>query len=861
MYCFVFSAPDPNRLCPSTSFKCKSGHCISYSFYCDHKVDCPDSSDEADCIYPSCSATEFACDVGRCLESSLRCNGISECIDATDELKCAECSEGFLRCSDGKCLHLKYVCDGLSDCPNEIDEPICSDRLPCENWQIKCENYVCVDQRYICILDYDEYETILGCRDRSHLYNCAAFQCPAHTYKCPNSFCIPIKGRCDGKNDCNNGEDEQYCDHYNCPGYFKCQDAINCISQDRVCNNVKDCIRGDDELFCNVTCPGGCTCSDLSFNCSGTEWGKDKGALIPKDIRYLNVSGISSYPVGSVDELLSANLSVLKFLTILDISGNSIMAIKNSDFDQLMNLQTLRIQDNMITSLSGDVFKGSHKLKYLDIHGNGLKSIDIETFAGLAELEYLDISGNDIGEIDKNIFKDLTSIKRLISDEYAFCCLLNEKDDVNCTPDADVFSSCANLMQKEVLRVFLWIFGLSALLGNMFVIAWRMRNRPSVKSPSYTQSFLIINLAVSDALMGVYMLIIASADVYYRDDYVTHDRYWKGSFICNFAGILAFLSSETSVFTLTVISCDRFLHIAFPFNRFHLTQRSVKRVVAGGWAITLILSIIPALPSSYFNNEFYGVTSVCLALPLTSERVRGWEYTATLFIGVNMFCFIIIFLSYSGIFFLIKRSSAKVKQMSTIDSAKKEQHIALAVRMVIIVATDFLCWVPIIIMGILSLTRRVDIPPEVYAWAAVFILPINSAINPFLYTIASLKKVRKRLKPSKVPQTEKSVVSIDASPSKHQRKKEELSVVNNIEALLNSEINTGKNAVDAEIYEHLSKALQLAKQGKKNKTQVDVENHVLPVAVVDSNHSQQVDAQVISNYTMTVDNPAFDADS
>ena len=36
------------------------------------------------------------------------------------------------------------------------------------------------------------------------------------------------------------------------------------------------------------------------------------------------------------------------------------------------------------------------------------------------------------------------------------------------------------------------------------------------------------------------------------------------------------------------------------------------------------------------------------------------------------------------------------------------------------------------------------IPGEVYAWVVVFLLPVNSAINPLLYTISaiSLMKVR-----------------------------------------------------------------------------------------------------------------------
>jgi len=30
------------------------------------------------------------------------------------------------------------------------------------------------------------------------------------------------------------------------------------------------------------------------------------------------------------------------------------------------------------------------------------------------------------------------------------------------------------------------------------------------------------------------------------------------------------------------------------------------------------------------------------------------------------------------------------------------------------------------------------IPGEIYAWTAVFILPVNSALNPFLYTFSAI---------------------------------------------------------------------------------------------------------------------------
>ena len=46
-------------------------------------------------------------------------------------------------------------------------------------------------------------------------------------------------------------------------------------------------------------------------------------------------------------------------------------------------------------------------------------------------------------------------------------------------------------------------------------------------------------------------------------------------------------------------------------------------------------------------------------------------------------------------------------------------------------------------LGVMAI-RGTTIPGEVYAWVAVFLLPINSAINPILYTISSIRRARVR---------------------------------------------------------------------------------------------------------------------
>ncbi|XP_064631322.1 G-protein coupled receptor GRL101-like [Lineus longissimus] len=77
-------------------------------------------------------------------------------------------------------------------------------------------------------------------------------------------------------------------------------------------------------------------------------------------------------------------------------------------------------------------------------------------------------------------------------------------------------------------------------------------------------------------------------------------------------------------------------------------------------------------------------------------------------------------------------------------SGKKGENKELVVarKMALIILTDFACWMPIIILGLAAISGKVTIPGDVYAWIAVFVLPINSAMNPILYTLSSLDLIK-----------------------------------------------------------------------------------------------------------------------
>jgi hypothetical protein len=170
-----------------------------------------------------------------------------------------------------------------------------------------------------------------------------------------------------------------------------------------------------------------------------------------------------------------------------------------------------------------------------------------------------------------------------------------------------------------------------------------------------------------------------------------------------------------------------------------LTRRKALWICGGVWFFGLVASIIPNSGIKYFKTEeadfgFYGRSAVCLPMHLSPDRPAGWEYSVVFFIAVNFAAFTFMLAAYIVIFIKIRQSSRAVR------STAMNRESSLAKKVILIILTDFTCWMPVIIIGVMSLTRSFyDPSQQVYVWIAVFVLPVNSSINPFLYTLSNVQ--------------------------------------------------------------------------------------------------------------------------
>ena len=149
---------------------------------------------------------------------------------------------------------------------------------------------------------------------------------------------------------------------------------------------------------------------------------------------------------------------------------------------------------------------------------------------------------------------------------------------------------------------------------------------------------------------------------------------------------------------------------------------------------------------SRFNNEpvvgqkvnFYGNSGVCLFKFFVRENDPQKRYTWFIIIK-NAICFFVISLSYLIIHLKVEKSTRKLteknkKKLSKTPSQRKQSKKtgALNRKITLMVLTDFLCWVPFIVVCSLHYFEVLD-ATKMYSLFSIVILPLNSVINPLLY--------------------------------------------------------------------------------------------------------------------------------
>lgn len=285
---------------------------------------------------------------------------------------------------------------------------------------------------------------------------------------------------------------------------------------------------------------------------------------------------------------------------------------------------------------------------------------------------------------------------------------------IQCLPLPGPFLPCHDLFDWWTLRCGVWIVFLLAMLGNGTVVFVLIFSRSKMDVPR----FLVCNLAAADFFMGVYLGMLAVVDASTLGEFRMYAIPWQMSVGCQAAGFLAVLSSELSVYTLAVITLERNYAIT---HAMHLNKRLSLRhagvIMAFGWMFSLTMAVLPL-----FGVSDYRKFAVCLPFETTTGPASLAYVVFLMFI--NGVAFVILMGCYLKMYCAIRGSQAWNSNDSRI-----------AKRMALLVFTDFLCWSPIAFLSLTAVFGMHLISLEQAKVFTVFVLPLNSCCNPFLYAI------------------------------------------------------------------------------------------------------------------------------
>nr|XP_039248516.1 uncharacterized protein LOC120326321 isoform X1 [Styela clava] len=773
--------------CNTNEFMCEDKtECISMSDFCDAEIDCGDKSDE---IYSSKSnSSGFYCTkhmgYGCLLPYAYQCDGFMHCDDGSDECSCKQNSAFF--------------CNGDINCKGGLDECFCVDSRRSDTMFSDDKCFRCLDGSKI-ISTTDFCDGVIHCDDLSDECLCGTgnnigicdhiiWSQPQVAFSCAANMKGPffsISKVCDERKDCLSGVDEIYCNPtestepndndekaYTCRNPRNNNPHLNIMPKNtsRKCDNHPTCPLLDDECegcdpipeYCKFVTPlkNGLSSPNSGFHCLGSNkklWGSK-----------ICDGSVRDCP-GGEDELFCSKTD--RFFCA----------------DSADTTSTIHIPLSKKCDLKKDCDDSSDELN-CDIECENCDRCKQKHFyCPVGEPKYIDCN-------------------RKVCDGNEDC-WDGEDECQNCT--RGIFSNDDRLISSTPLLPFLWIISLTAVIGNLMVIASSivriMTSRKNKSDIEESQNVMILNLATADFFVGIYTLAISIQNIILSsgDRYCLHDHEWRSSSSCSSLGAILTIGSEGSVFILTIVTALRLKAVIRPFSKGYV--KTVYKVSLASWSLALILALIPLAPSTrdYFVESIWYERNSVLSnvkrenLQLYTEKlvafrnlsssyvydnggIGSWQLLEKLMYDLNPdyipkrrfgyysshgvclpnffpapeedaawgYSLVIILINFFSLFFIFaayiviyrKATSSKVHKASTV-----ERCVVLQKKITRIVATDFVCWMPICIMSFLQVSGF-EISKQVYVPVGTILIPINSMLNPFLYSEAP-EWIWKQIKP------------------------------------------------------------------------------------------------------------------
>lgn len=322
------------------------------------------------------------------------------------------------------------------------------------------------------------------------------------------------------------------------------------------------------------------------------------------------------------------------------------------------------------------------------------------------------------------------------------------------------------LYGNNFARIFGWTLSILGITGNCIVISLnysrrKKKNHPcqhsvegllhSRYSPSKISKITLLlftNLAISDLLTALYLLIIMSADAYYNvhhgnfshfenstDSLLDLPNHWLKNPFCYIARFIIQLTFHSSIGISLIITTDRFISINYPGSKYKVTEKIAKRSLIFFWLLSSLNGLILLITSTQLSE--YNTWRVYANLCLTSDiNVIFIRVLSLLSIVWALIATLIMAFMYLMIFKTVKSARLVLHSQRVVYERK-----ILKVATIIVIA-NVTSWLPTAVAAIIRFSESplyLDITYNRIIPILLMCLTMNAAINPMIYIFGSCK--------------------------------------------------------------------------------------------------------------------------
>ena len=235
------------------------------------------------------------------------------------------------------------------------------------------------------------------------------------------------------------------------------------------------------------------------------------------------------------------------------------------------------------------------------------------------------------------------------------------------------------------------VLGIVTFLGNLLTITVFWKRRVSLKRTTY----LLINLAVADLMVGVAVIFIMIATLFKTSD--------LGRVLISFLAVDIPLNA--SIFSLAVTALERLFAVVRPLRHRTTKTRYYFYAVAVVWLASAFIFLL-----------------VVLNVPLDLLGAEVWYAV----IGFHSASLVLICISYLVMWRVISKRPQQFQP--------REQNKKLAKTLFIVTAVSLVTWLPFEVFATIVLIDEDLIHRSLlnFAWSATI---LNSLLNPLVYAL------------------------------------------------------------------------------------------------------------------------------